>query len=63
MNTSPFAVTTQLRCPNCGQIGIVSDLPDDDSDVTGAHTAGFRQEGNLVTCHLCSHQFAIENPT
>ena len=36
MNTSPFAITTQVKCPNCGQIGIVSDLPDDDGEVTGA---------------------------
>jgi ribosomal protein S27E len=61
--TSPFATTTQLRCPRCGQTGIVSDRPDDDGEVTGAHTAGFRQEADLVTCHLCSHQFAIENPS
>ena len=63
MHNSPFAITTQLRCPKCGQSGIVADIPDDDGEMTGAHTAGFRQEGNLVTCHLCSHQFASENPT
>ena len=61
--TTPFATTTQLRCPRCGQMGIVSDNPDDDGDATGAHTVGFRQEADMVTCHLCSHQFTIGNPT
>jgi len=60
--TSPFAITTQVKCPRCGQIGIVADLPEDDGDVTGAHTSGFRQEGNQVSCHLCSHTFTIDNP-
>jgi hypothetical protein len=63
MNTTPFAITTQVRCPNCGQIGIVADLPEDDGDVTGAHTAGFRQEADIVTCHLCAHSFSVENPS
>jgi ribosomal protein S27E len=61
--TNPFAVTTQVKCPNCGQIGIVAELTDEDSDVTGAHITGFKQEGSLVTCHLCSHTFLIENPS
>jgi ribosomal protein S27E len=63
MHNTPFSITTQVKCPNCGQIGIVADLPDDDGDVTGAHTTGFRQEGGQVTCHLCSHMFSVENPS
>jgi len=63
MHSTPFSITTQVKCPNCGQIGIVSDLPDDDGEATSAHGAGFRQEAGLVTCHLCSHIFAVENPT
>ena len=59
---TPFAVTTQVKCPRCGQIGIVAELQDEDSDLTGAHSAGFRQEGDQVMCRLCSHTFPVENP-
>ena len=41
MHNTPFSITTQVKCPNCGQIGIASDLPDDDGQVSGAHGAGF----------------------
>jgi hypothetical protein len=60
--TSPFTVTTQLRCPNCGQTGIAAELPDDEVDLTASHISGFRQDGNMVTCHLCSHTFPLESP-
>ena len=59
--TSP-ELTTQLKCPNCGQTGILSERPDQESEITGAHSAGFFQEGTQAVCRLCSTIFPIENP-
>ena len=60
--TSPFATTTQLKCPNCGQTGILSEEQDQEGEVTGAHMTGFRQEGTQAVCGLCAHTFPIDNP-
>ena len=60
--TNPFAITTQLKCPNCGQTGLFAEDEDQEGEVTGAHATGFRQDGNLVICGVCSHTFPIENP-
>ena len=60
--TSPFAITTQLKCPKCGQTAILSEEQDQEGEATGTHTTGFRQDGMNVVCGLCSHTFPIENP-
>lgn len=60
--TSPFATTTQVKCPRCGQTGILAEEQDQEGEAVGAHMTGFRQDGTQVVCGLCSHTFPIENP-
>jgi hypothetical protein len=60
--THPTVITTQLKCPNCGQTGILAELQDQEDEPTGAHITGFSQEGTQAVCRLCSHTFPIENP-